>query len=183
MLSERLHDLPEREPGDRGDLAGVEARLDAPARQEGAGFRATFVLVNGIDRPVALINPIDLLQWLLLDDAGAPLPLPSRPSNLRIHRPASAPWKLDSAVPIVEVSRSGDRVDAAMLDTPTVELVARDELAVSFEFGHILEDGTARDLPSGDYRLSCTATLIDAAETQRSRILRCDPLSIAFARG
>jgi hypothetical protein len=183
MVSERLHDLPERETGDLGDLARVEAQLNAPARQDGAGLRATFVLANANAGPVQLVNPVDLLQWQLLDASGAPLVLPSRPSNLRIHRPASAPWELNRAVPIVEVSRAGARADAAVLDTPSVGLESRDELAVTFEFGHILEDGSARELPSGDYRLACTATLIDAIETQRSRILRCEPLGIRFDRG
>ena len=70
----------------------------------------------------------------------------------------------------------------SVLDTPTVELAPRDELAVTFEFGDILEDGAARELPSGDYRLVCTATLIDGIETQRSRILRCEPLAMRYDR-
>jgi hypothetical protein len=181
-VSERLHALPGRQTDDVGVRAAIEARLDALVRQAGAGLRATFVLTNENDQPVELINPVDLLQWLVLDDAGAPVALPNRPANLRVHRPASAPWKLNSAVPIVEVSLAGKQADAAVLDTPTVELAPRDELAVTFEFGDILEDGTALELPSGDYRLVCTATVIDGIETQRSRILRCEPLAIRYDR-
>lgn len=181
MVSERLHPLAERET-DVADLAGIEARLDALVSQRGAGLRATFVLNNGNDRPVELINPIDLLQWQLLDSAGAPLALPTRPANLRVHRPASAPWKLNSAVPIVEVSHAGKRADAVVLDTPTVQLAPQTEIAVTFEFGDLVEDGTARVLPSGDYRLVCTATLIHSIETQRSRILRCEPLALRYDR-
>jgi hypothetical protein len=172
MATEPLRDLPTRSEIDAGRLANLEARLDVPSPQEGGGLRANFALVNAGDERVELLNPLDPLQWQLLDEGGAPLEVPSRAPEILVHRPPSGPWKLDPAVPIVEVRRDGESVDATTLDTSTVELGPRGELATTFEF----------DLASGDYRLSCLATLIDAADTDRSRIVRSERLPVRFDR-
>jgi hypothetical protein len=172
MPSERLQDLPKRQPTDVGALADVEARLDADSPQSGPGLRATFAIHNAGGERVELVNPLDLLQWQLLDKAGSPLDVPRRAPNLRVHRLPSAPWKLDSAVPIIEVRSDGERADTALLDSPALRLEQEGELAVTFEF----------ELPSGDYRLSCLVTLIDAVVTERSRIVRSEPLAIRFDR-
>jgi hypothetical protein len=183
MATEPLHDLPDRETTDAGRLASLDARLDAQSPQAGNGLRATFALVNTGGQPVELLNPLDMLQWQLLDEAGAPLEVPSRPSNVLVQRQSSAPWKLDPAVPLVEVRRTGERIDVAAMDTPTVELEPQGELASTFEFDRTLKDGAAVELASGDYRLVCLATLIDATDTDRSRIVRSNPLPVRFDRG
>lgn len=170
MFGRPLRLLPGTEPGPATALDAVEARLDAESPQLGAGLRATFALSNTSDFPLELLNPLDVLQWQLLDGAGAPLELPERVPNLRLHRPAGAEWKLDSAIPIAEVIQDGSAAEAAILDAPTLRLKGR--LAVTFAF----------ELPTGDYRLNATVTLIDAADPTGSRILRSDPLPISFER-
>jgi hypothetical protein len=180
LLVEHLVDLPEREAEDVGDLALVGARLEAEGHQRGRGIRATVALESTGDRPIVLLNPFDLLQWQLLDGAGAPLDLPSSPPNLLVHRPASRPWELGDGVPVIEVRRAGELADRAMLGTPTVELTPHAELAVTFELAQLAQGATTIELPGGDYRLGCLATLID--ERQRSRIVRCNPLPMRFER-
>lgn len=181
MASEPLHDLSERDPAAEGRLADVEARLEAESPQAGQALLATVVLVNAGTARVELINPFDLLSWQLIDERG-PLTLPARSPNLLGHRPASAPWKLDPAMPLVEVRRGGQRIDPAALDSPAVELEAETELAATFGFDRLPEDGGTVELASGDYRLVCLVTLIDAADADRSRIVRSRPLPVRFDR-
>jgi hypothetical protein len=172
MPTRQLTDLPGGESADAGALADVTARLGADSPQEGSGLRATLTLSNEGSSPVQLLNPFDLLQWQLVDAAGAPLDVPSRAPNLRVHRPSGTPWKLDSAVPIVAVRQGGESTDAASLDAPALTLDPGGELSVTYEL----------DRPSGGYRLGCLTNLIDATDTRRSRIVRCDPLEISFTR-
>jgi hypothetical protein len=172
MPNERLHDIAERGPADVGRMAGVEARIEAASPQSGDSLRVTFAIANTAIEPVEILNPIDLLQWQLLDETGMPLELPRRVPNLRVHRPADVPWKLDSAIPIVEVRKDGERAHAASLDARTLTLGPDGELAVTFGFG----------VPAGDYRLTCLATIIDAADTDMSRIVRSGPVPIRFDR-
>lgn len=182
MASEPLNDLPGSDAAGAGRLAGVQARLDAASPQRGSSLRATVALANAGSGAVDLLNPFDLIQWQLLDDAGAPLEVPSRAPNLMVNRAAAAPWKLDTAVPITEVQRDSVPADAAELDSAAVSLAAGGELAVTYEFGQVLKEGSPVDLAGGEYRLICLATLIDAADTDRSRILRCNPVPVVFER-
>jgi hypothetical protein len=172
MPTRPLTDLPGPGTGDVGSLADVTARLDVESPQRGDGLRATLTLGNEGPTPVQLVNPFDLLQWQLLDERGAALDVPSRAPNLRVHRPGPLPWKLDSAVPIIEVRHGRRATDPASLDVAALDLVPDAELAVTYEL----------DRPSGDYRLGCLTNLIDAADPQRSRIIRCDPLPVSFTR-
>ena len=181
MASETLHDLPESTPA-KGELAQLDARLEAASEQQGRGLRATLALANASAAEIDLLNPVDLLRWQLLDATGAALDLPQRVPNLRVRRPADSAWKLDSAVPVIAVRRDGREVDPAVLDTPRLSLKVGAELAVTFEFDRTVRDGQSVELPSGDYRLVCLATLIDAADTQRTRIVRCDPLPVILHR-
>jgi hypothetical protein len=171
MPTRPLTDLPGGST-DVGALAAVTARLEADSPQGGSGLRATLTLGNEGSSPVQLLNPFDLLQWQLLDAAGAPLDVPSRAPNLRVHRPSGTPWKLDSAVPIVDVRQGAGPTDPTSLDAPALTLDPGGELSVTY----------ALDRPSGDYRLGCLTNLIDATDTRRSRIVRCDPLEVSFTR-
>jgi hypothetical protein len=169
MPSQPLHALPGAEPAPAGPLDTLEARLEADSPQRGRSLLAAFSLVNAGESALELLNPLDLLQWQLLDGAGAPLGLPDRVPNLRSH-PVGGEWRLNSAIPIAEVIEDGTAANAATLDSPRLTITR--ELAVTFAF----------DLASGDYRLIAIATLIDASDTNRSRILRSDPLPVSFER-
>ena len=183
MVTERLddlqdHDLPE------GGVAEVAAYLAADERQEGtAGLRATFGVMNeGLER-VVLLNPFELVQWELLDERGAPLTVPSSPPSLFVHRPRSAPWRLDSPLRILEVRRNGEIHEPDVLDSPSIEIDPAGECAVTFEIDRILDDDGTPPLQAGRYTIACVATLIDAVDTERSRLLRSPPIHILFHPG
>jgi hypothetical protein len=179
MATERLDDLEDDEAED--GLARVAAYLTADELQEGAaGLRVTFGVVNeGLER-VALLNPFELAQWELLDEAGAPLTVPSSPPSLFVHRPRSAPWRLDSPLRILEVRRDGRAVEPGVLDSPSLEIDPAGECAVTFEIDRVLDDDGTPPLQAGGYAIACVVTLIDAADTERSRILRSRPIRIHF---
>ncbi len=180
LIVEPLRDLSEPEPDAIGDLAFVQTRIELDEQQRGDAITATIVLANTGGRPVELLNPFDLLQWQPLDGAAAPLDVPTAPPNLMVHRPASEPWKLRTGVPVVEVLLAGEPTDAAALDSPTLQLESEIELAATFAFAEIVEDGSRVQIPSGEYSLGCLATLIDSE--QHSRIVGCRPLSLRFEK-
>lgn len=181
MAAEPLKDLSERDSAAQGRIATVEARLEAESTQAGPALLASVVLANGGAEPVELINPFDLLQWQLLDERG-PVTLPARRPNLLAHTPASAPWKLDPALPLVEVRAGGELLAATALDRPELELQADAELSVTFAFGRAPDGGRTVELVSGDYQLVCMTTLIDARDPESSRIVRSSPLQVRFER-
>ena len=170
--AEPLRALPDAPPESPGSLDALQAFVEAESQQRRARLLAAFALINASGKRLDLLNPLDLLQWQLLDDAGAPVALPERPPNLRVHRPAGEPWRLNSAIPVASVTQDGAATDAAMLDSPALGLEPEARLAVTFAF----------DLPSGSYRLAALATLIDARDTSSARVLRSEPLAIRFER-
>ena len=180
LIVEPLKDLSEPEPDAIGDLAFVEPRMELEAHQRGAAITATIVLANSGERPVELLNPFDLLQWQPLDGAAAPLDVPTAPPSLLVHLPASEPWKLRTGVPIVEALLGGEPTDAAVLDSATIQLEPEIELAATFAFAEIVEDGSRVQIRSGEYSLGCLATLIDSE--QHSRVVGCSPLALRFEK-
>lgn len=169
--SRELQPVPGMPASPAGALDALTALLEADARQRGASLRAAFTLHNAGASALALVNPIDLLKWQLVDASGAPVALPERAPNFRLHRPAGAEWKLDSAIPIAGVAQDGAAVDASVLDEPAIRLAADGRLSVTFAF----------ELASGGYALTALATLIDADDPTRSRILRSEPLPVELS--
>lgn len=147
MAAATLTDLPGRPPPSGSEIAALSASLKIDDEQP--TLRATVTLEHHGDASVSLLDPWDMLQWQLLDERGAPLPLPPRAPALLTGAP-SGPVTL----------QPGEATET------TVEL---DRLA----------DG--RPITAGAYALGVIATLIDADHTDRSRILRADPVPVRLS--
>jgi hypothetical protein len=150
---------------------------DAP----GGGISIAVGLVNDGAHKVSLLNPYELLQFLLNNEAGFPLQLPQPAPSLLVHRADSAAWELDSPFPITEFSRNGHALDVAALNTPVIDLAAHETAVVRFTIDRFVEGGQDRALPPGLYRISAIATLLDAVDAQKSRVLEAPALQVRYA--
>lgn len=180
MVSEQLSDIPGREiPSDRA-LLDVDSYLAAdPDQSESAGLRATFILANHGDHTIELQNPLEMLQWQLLDERGAPLPLPQRPPNLLVIGEPSESWIAKNPMRIVEAKYDGGAAEITELDAPSLVLLPGAQWAVTFELDSLDANGDA-PLKAGTYAIGCLATLFRAADPNRSRILRSAPIQVRF---
>jgi hypothetical protein len=176
-----LTDIPGRDLPRDGELNGVGAVLAAGDEQAGhPGLRATLALEHHGDEAISLLNPFEMVQWQLLDERGAPLPVPQRAPSLLVIGDQAGSWIEEGPLRVVEVHRGREALATAALDTRTVLLEPSDHLAATFEL-HRLAGG--EPLTGGTYAIGCVATLIDADHPDRSRILRADPVQVSFRPG
>ena len=180
MARSELTDVPGRDLPAEGELGDVAALLAADDEQAGTtGIRVTLALEYHGEDPISLLNPFEMAQWQLLDERGAPLPLPQRPPALLVIGEQTDSWIEDGPVRVVEAHRGDAVLTPTALDTRTITLEPGDHIAATFELRE-LADGSP--LGAGSYGVACVATLIDADHTDRSRILRADPVRLV-ARG
>jgi hypothetical protein len=168
MASARLTDIPGRAVPDAGPLRAVDSHLSAEPEQAGSALGVTLTVANHGEETAAIQNPYETVQWQLLDERGAPIPMPLRPPNLLLvprDRPAS--WTAENPVRVAAVRFEGDTVDTAALDARNLELPPGTHWAADFEIDRV-----------GRYSVGCVLTLIDAEDPQRSRILRGDPIAV-----
>lgn len=180
MVSEQLSDIPGRELPSDDALMGVDSYLATdPEQAKNAGLRATLTVANHGDGTIELLNPFEMLQWQLLDEHGAPLPLPQRPPNLLVIGEPPESWTAENPVRIVEARLEGEAVEITALDAPSLELLPGAHWAATFELDRLDTNGGA-PLEAGTYAIACLATLIDAVDPTLSRILRSAPIQVRF---
>jgi hypothetical protein len=181
MVSEQLRDIPGRELPSDGALLSVDAYLAAdPEQTENSGLRATFTLANHGDGPIELQNSFETLQWQLLDEPGAPLPLPRRPPNLLVIGEPPESWTAENPLQIVEARYEGETVEITALDAPSLELPPGAHWAATFEIDRLDTNGDP-PLEAGTYAIASVATLIDVVDPKLSRILRSAPIQVRFS--
>lgn len=178
MARRELTDLPGRELPRDGELTSVGALLAAEDEQTGRpGLRVTLALEHHGDEVISLLNPFEMVQWQLLDERGAPLPVPQRAPSLLVIGEQAGSWTEEGPLRVVEAHRSGEALTHRALDTRTVVLEPGDHMAATFELDHLAND---QPLAGGTYGIGCVTTMIDADHPDRSRILRADPVQVRF---
>ena len=176
-----LTDIPGRDLPRDLELAGVDALLAADDEQAGrAGLRATLALEHHGDEAISLLNPFEMLQWQLLDERGAPLPIPQRAPSLLVVGEQTGSWTAQGALRVVEAHRDDEPLATTALDTRTVVIEPGGHIAATFALDHL---ANGQPLTDGTYGISCVATLINAGHPDMSRILRADPVHVRLRRG
>lgn len=178
-----------------GSLAALSGYLDAESEQVATigGLVAGVGLVNGGADEIALLNPFVLVQFQLRDEQGFPLELPVRPPPMLVHSAGGEDWSLDGSLPVVGVVRNGRAEAPSSIEGRVIRFAAGEERLVSFAIGRTLANVAAGgaasgqrrpakvELPSGAYRVRCLATLIDAEQTDDSRIVESDEIAVRLA--
>lgn len=173
-------------------LAHLSGYLEADPVQEGSGIALGVGLSNDGDEKLVLLNPFEMTQFLVCDEKGFPLAIPRRTPRLLTPNPTAELWVRDSPVPVREVRRDGQPVDAGLIDTAALTLEPNEEWLVRFELDRLANDpgssnpgspgGTGSPVPNGIYKIRNTLTLIDADYRRASRILQGDEIEVRFVR-
>jgi hypothetical protein len=181
-------------PAEPSGLEDLSAHLEVAAVQAGQpdGIEVVLGVANGGASSASLLNPFDNVQFQLLDEAGFPVPLPSRPSGLRAVTRGNDPWRFVPPFPVVAVHLNGEVVDLGAIEARVLTLDAGDEYEATFRIDRAVEGqpgqagvtGGPGDEPlaSGVYAVRCVATLIRADEPRDARILQSPRLEVRFER-
>lgn len=163
------------------NLLVAEMYLDVSEAQsrQGDSIVAKVGIVNNDLQALALLNPFEMLQFLLVDEAGFPVQLPQKVPNLRRRKKN---WTFDSAFPITAFSRNQQALDVGELNHETLRLEAHDTLEAQFVVDRVMDKGKEAELPAGIYGVSCIATLINADNRNESRVLESPTIRVRFSR-
>ncbi len=163
------------------NLLAATMYLDVSEAQSGQsnGIVAKVGIVNNDLQALALLNPFEMLQFLLVNETGFPVQLPQKAPNLLSNKKG---WTFDSAFPITTFSRNQQALDVGELNHETLRLEAHDTLEAQFVVDRVMDRGKEAELPAGIYGVSCIATLINADNRKESRVLESPTIRVRFSR-
>jgi hypothetical protein len=172
------------------ELDSVEVQL-AEAHAGADALLVELTVRNAGQHTMHLENPFELAQLLVVDHNGFPKRVPMTAPSLLINAKGRAAWKLETAVPIVEVKRNGEPTERDTLDSEVLELGAGESYAAAFLIERFLPDPDEvspgiepvhEQVEPGEYRVRALVTLINANNPKQSRTAQTQTVTFQLAR-
>jgi hypothetical protein len=165
------------------DLLNVSMSLEVDANQkaQAAGIIADIWIENSNEKMVSLLNPFEMLQFLLVDEAGFPLKLPQKPPNLLIIS-KNRKWKFDVAFPVANFFENGQEVSLSEIEKEILVLPGNGWQKARFIINRIIDSEQELPLPTGTYGIQCVGPLINAENREDSRALESPRVTVQFTQ-
>lgn len=147
------------------------------------GIALVLEYLNQGRRDVELFNPIDHIQYMILDDAGYPVNTPPYAPRLLIHTKEKSDLRLEDKFLIVSIrenDRDKDVQEEVLKETIIMASGARYDVTVRIQ--KIIDarsPDTPINIPPGAYTIVLTCTLVKpAGENNEIRLLQSDKIPI-----
>ena len=173
-----------REPRLETDaLQHIEFSLEVDETQKGQtkGIVATVLVKNHNDDEVAVLNPFETMQFLLVDTEGAPVDLPKKAPNLLINRKGKN-WEWDVVFPVIGYFENGREVDASKIKNEILTLPGNGSLTAQFSINRMIDSGEETPIPSGKYAIQALTPLINADNRSESRALESPRITVEYSK-
>ncbi|MBV6441944.1 MAG: hypothetical protein DYG98_27550 [Haliscomenobacteraceae bacterium CHB4] len=163
-------------------LLGLEPAAELDTTQPAGTIGFSLVLKNRNNTAVTLPNPVDHLQYMLLDSQEYPLPSPLVMSRVKLSPEDWDSW-VNPFCPLVEVSKNGTPLPVAEIQRlRSIELAASDTYVFSFQIkGTPKADAGTEITPlsPGRYSLLLTYSLfLNTVPPLPNRLLQTDKIPI-----
>ena len=148
-------------------LAGMALYADVDivqeARLEGIAFALDYV--NEGRQNVELANPIDYIQYMILDAAGYPVKAPPSISRIKINTIDESEDRLKDKFLIVSIRENDSDQDVQeQVKQKTITLTPGVRYTITLRITRIMEEETPIPLPRGTYTIVLTCTLVAPAD-------------------
>lgn len=149
-----------------------EARLD--------GITLMLELVNESEQDVEIANPIDTIQYMLLDAAGYPLKNPPSVSRIKTNPRDGSEDRLKEKFSIIAIRANGrDQNVEQQIKQKTIMLVVGASYTIILRINSIMEEGIPVPISPGTYTIVVTCSLVrTAGEEIDMQLLQSKGISI-----
>ena len=166
-------------------LLQVEPNIELDSSQAAGPIELSLVLKNQNKNAVTIPNPVDFLNYMLLDAQGTPLPNSAVPSRIKLSVEDWDSWE-HPYFPLIQVLKNGNALPLAeTLRLKTIVLDAGATYTFSFQIKGTppvsAENGQNEiaPLPAGKYALILTYSMFLSTETQpQNRLLQTDQIPL-----
>lgn len=166
----QLNDLQGARPVEaRLAALSVFAVMDTVQDASLGGIEFTLEYLNGGSQAIELFNPIDHIQYTLVDVEGYPLPSPPYVSRLLIHSDDDPRVRLENKFLIVAMRHNdSDENIVDALRKEKITLTAGGRYAITLRIHKIPDPSASGEmiaLPAAPYKIALTCSLVTAAES------------------
>jgi hypothetical protein len=144
-------------------LAGLALYTNVDTEQEASLEGITFTLeyVNEGEQDAEIANPIDHIQYMILDAAGYPVKTPPSKSRIKIHTIDESQDLLKDKFLIISIREDDcDQDVQKQIEQKTISLAPGDRYSITLRITRIIEEETPIPIPPGTYSIVLTCSLV-----------------------
>ena len=165
------------------ELLGLEPSLELDTIQTAGSIKFSLVIKNENDHSISLPNPIDHLQYLVLDEKELPFPVPPVPVRIKLSPEDWDTWE-NPFCPLIEVLKNATAQPVTEIQRlKAINVKAGETYTFSFQIkGTPSSSGENEQiritpLPPGRYKLIVTYSLfLNTVPQSPNRLLQTDKI-------